>query len=65
MKYIILMSVFMTGCMYQDVTAYDISRSGTVCKEHGGIYEITVHAVGLVTCRCTDGYKFKIDSNND
>lgn len=58
MKYMIaVLSILMTGCVYQTVSAGDILSATDICKTHGGINHIVARFDGYETTVCQDEYK--------
>ena len=47
--------LFLSGCFYQDVPSYVIDKGNEICKEKGGIYEVTSWFDDRYTITCQDG----------
>jgi len=52
---VILVTLSLSGCMYQAVNQYDIQRSITICGSLEKIVEINAHHSGVETVLCNKG----------
>jgi len=52
---VILVTISLSGCMYQTVNQYDIQRSITICGSLEKIVEISAHHSGGETVLCSTG----------
>lgn len=52
---VLLVTLSLSGCMYQAVNQYDIQRSITICGSLEKIVEINSHHSGVETVLCSTG----------
>ena len=51
---ILAISLMLSGCMYQSVDQYDLSRAIKVCGSAENIFRIKSHFLGFENVRCFD-----------
>ena len=51
---ILASSLMLSGCMYQSVDQYDLSRAIKVCGSAENIFRIKSHFLGFENVRCFD-----------
>ena len=58
----LLITLALSGCMYQAVNQYDIQRSITICGSLEKIVEINAHYSGVETVLCSTGSERNLTS---
>lgn len=54
-KLFLLLSVlFLSGCMYQSVSQFDIDRANATCEDKKGVIEVYSYFYGTEIVRCGD-----------
>ena len=51
----------LTGCLYQSVGQADIEAANKICKDKGGIFEVTEYFAGKTTATCRNGVVRSVD----
>lgn len=54
--YVIPVMFMLSGCLYQDVPKFIISKSEEICADHEGIWEITSFFEGTYVVKCNDAF---------
>ena len=60
----VILSIGLGGCFYQDISKFEIDRANKFCEDKGGIFEMTAQFAGQSWVTCGDGSNERIKASN-